>query len=41
MITVPLYDTLGEEAVQYIVKLTEIQLAMVEDAAKIERSFID
>jgi long-subunit acyl-CoA synthetase (AMP-forming) len=34
MVTVPLYDTLGDVAVAFIVKQTNIGLVLVDDAAK-------
>jgi len=40
MITVPLYDTLGDEAVQFILKLTDIQLTLIEEPDKAKRSCV-
>jgi long-chain acyl-CoA synthetase len=37
MVTVPLYDTLGADAVSYIVQQTEIEAIVVEDEAKIKK----
>lgn len=37
MITVPLYDTLGDEAVQFIIEKTALALTLVDDAVKATR----